>query len=212
MRIIAGRFRRRRLASAPGSTTRPLTDRVKEHLFQRLGPFDSERILDVFAGTGTIGLEALSRGAASAVFIERDHKAFGLLRQNVAMLGAEHETFCWRADVLRCSFRPKGYEAFLPYDRIFFDPPYAIAETLRPGTPLFKALQRLARPDVSAPGVELIVRVPLRQPIALPSNWTTAERLEMGGMAIHRLRRSESAAGAARSGTDFEENAVAEEE
>src|ERR687895_355607 len=100
MRIIAGRFRRRQLAAAPGTTTRPLTDRVKEHLFQRLGAFDGERVLDVFAGTGTIGLEALSRGARTAVFVERDHKAFELLRKNVAALGVTDETLCWRADVL----------------------------------------------------------------------------------------------------------------
>lgn len=189
MRIIAGRFRRRKLAAAPGTTTRPLTDRVKEHLFQRLGAFDGERVLDVFAGTGTIGLEALSRGAETAVFIERDHKAFELLQQNVAMLDVAEEVFCWRVDVLRCSFRPKGREELLPYDRIFFDPPYAIADQVRLGTPLYKALERLGRDGVAAEGAELILRVPVRQEVAVPPIWGLDELLKMGGMAIHRLRK-----------------------
>ncbi|MBA3316415.1 MAG: 16S rRNA (guanine(966)-N(2))-methyltransferase RsmD [Planctomycetaceae bacterium] len=189
MRIIAGRFRRRRLASAPGNTTRPLTDRVKERLFQLLGPFDGERILDVFAGTGTIGLEALSRGAAHAVFVERDHKAFELLCENVEALGVVEDTFCWRVDVLRCSFRPKGREELFPYDRIFFDPPYAIANQIKPGTPLFKSLERLGRDDVISASGEVVLRVPLRQDVILPDVWHRHELLEMGGMAIHRLRR-----------------------
>jgi 16S rRNA (guanine966-N2)-methyltransferase len=188
MRIIAGRFRRRRLASAPGNTTRPLTDRAKVQLFQRLEPFHGQRILDVFAGTGTIGLEALSRGATHAVFVERDHKAFELLCENVRALDLMDDTFCWRADVLRCSFRPKGREELLPYDRIFFDPPYAIASQIRPGTPLFKAVERLGRNDLLAPGGELVLRVPLQQKIELPTIWHTHERLETGGMAISRLR------------------------
>lgn len=189
MRIIAGRFRRRRLASAPGNTTRPLTDRVKERLFQLLGPLEGERILDVFAGTGTIGIEALSRGAAHAVFVERDHKAFELLCENVDALGIADETFCWRADVLRCSFRPKGREELVPYDRIFFDPPYAIAHQIKRGTTLFKALERLGRDEIVSARCELVIRVPLRQEIEFPDVWHCHERLLMGGMAIYRLRR-----------------------
>lgn len=194
MRIIAGRFRRRRLASAPGTTTRPITDRVKEHLFQLLGPFDGEQVLDVFAGTGTMGLEAISRGAVSAVFVERDHKAFDLLRKNVETLGLQRETFCWRADVFRCSFRPKGREELLPYHRIFFDPPYAIADQIRPGTPLFKALERLARPNISSDDCELILRVPIRQAVTIPSAWRCDKTLKIGGMALHHLSRSDSEA------------------
>jgi 16S rRNA (guanine966-N2)-methyltransferase len=188
MRIIAGRFKRRPLAAAPGTTTRPLTDRAKVQLFQRLGPFGGQHVLDVFAGTGTIGLEALSRGAATAVFVERDHKAYELLRRNVESLGVGDDTLCWRADVLRCSFRPKGREELLPYDRVFFDPPYAIAGDLRPGTPLYKSLERLARPGVCAEAAELVLRVPARQKVAVPEVWRPDETLEMGGMTVHRFR------------------------
>lgn len=205
MRIIAGRYRRRQLAAAPGRTTRPLTDRAKEHLFQRLGDFRGERVLDVFAGTGTIGLEALSRGAETAVFVERDHKAFELLRRNVIMLGVQQETFCWRADVLRCSFRPKGQDAFLPYDRVFFDPPYPIADQVRAGTPLYKSLERLGRDGISAEGAELILRVPIRQEVTVPEVWVLDESMRLGGMAIHRLRKAGPAGEAAETGDDGEE-------
>lgn len=190
MRIIAGRFRRRRLASAPGTITRPITDRVKEHLFQLLGPFDGERVLDVFAGTGTMGLEAMSRGAESVVFIERDHKAYELLCQNVAMLGLDREAFCWRADVFRCSFRPKGRDELLPYDRIFFDPPYAIADQIHPPKPLFKALERLAKNTTTSERGELILRVPVHQEVTLPSAWRIDDVIKMSGMSIYRLLRA----------------------
>lgn len=191
MRIIAGRFRRARLAAAPGQTTRPLTDRVKERLFQRLDPFDGQRVLDMFAGTGTIGLEALSRGADHAVFIERDHKAFTLLQQNVESVHMTSETLCWRADAFRCSFRPKGREELIPYDRIFCDPPYAMTDQIRPGAALFRIIERLAREDISTPEVELILRVPTLQEIVIPNVWDASLLLQVGGMAIHTLRRSD---------------------
>lgn len=200
MRIIAGRFRRRRLASAPGNTTRPITDRVKEHLFQLLGPFDGEHVLDVFAGTGTMGLEAMSRGAESVVFVEKDHRAYELLCQNVAALGLDREAFCWRADVYRCSFHPKGREDLLPYDRIFFDPPYAIAHEIQPPTPLFKALERLGKPNVTSAHVELILRVPVRQEITLPTVWKCDDVLKMSSMALYRLSRADGDAGLRGSG------------
>lgn len=191
MRIIAGRFRRKKLVAAPGKTTRPLTDRVKERLFERLGEFEGQRVLDMFAGTGTIGLEALSRGARHAVFIERDHKAFDLLQRNVDSVRMTEETLCWRTDALRCSFRPRGRSELIPYDRVFCDPPYAIAHQIRPGTLLFRAIERLARPDVSAVGVELILRVPVHQEIEIPWVWHSTTLMRVGGMAIYLLRRAE---------------------
>lgn len=192
MRIIAGRFRRKRLIAARGQTTRPLTDRAKERLFQRLEPFDHERVLDLFAGTGTIGLEALSRGAASAVFIERDHSAFALLKQNVAAVGIASQSLCWRTDVLRCSFRPNGRNELLPYDRIFCDPPYAMADQIRPGTAIYRAMTRLARPEISANGAQIILRVPLRQEIETPTVWQASRLMDVGGMAIYELVRAEA--------------------
>lgn len=189
MRIITGRFRRRKLLTNPGMTTRPLTDRVKEILFERLtGHVDDRRVADVFAGTGTIGLEALSRGARSVVFIENDRRAFDLLKQNVAMLGVEDETLCWRADVFRCSFRPKGVPHLLPYDVIFFDPPYRMVPAVQPGSPLYRSLERLGRAGVSSNGALLVLRTPGHADFALPPCWHPDRHLELSTMEIHMYR------------------------
>src|SRR3954465_4771209 len=91
MRIVAGQWRGRRLATPPGRETRPTSDRGREALFSILGPLDGERVLDLFAGSGALGLEALSRGAASATLVERERAALRALRDNVADLGAEAE-------------------------------------------------------------------------------------------------------------------------
>ncbi|MGL4541172.1 MAG: RsmD family RNA methyltransferase, partial [Polymorphobacter sp.] len=92
MRIIAGKWRGRALASPPGEATRPTADRVREALFSmltsRLGSYEGLRVLDGFAGTGALGLEALSRGAAHATFVERDAAAVKALRGNIEKLGA----------------------------------------------------------------------------------------------------------------------------
>src|SRR5262249_29716251 len=96
MQIVAGKSRHRKLESNPGETPRPITARVKVALFDRLQlELQEARIADIFAGTGTIGLEALSRGAASVVFVESDREAAARLRRNVAALKAEAETMCW---------------------------------------------------------------------------------------------------------------------
>ncbi len=151
MRIIAGEFRRRRLLANPGLTTRPITDRVKEILFERTQDLlVDRRIADIFAGTGSLGLEALSRGAQSVVFLESDRKAFELLKQNVAALGVEDRALCWRTDALKSSYHPKGVDDFLPFDVVFFDPPYRMAASLAPDSPMGKALIRLAREGETA--------------------------------------------------------------
>src|SRR5436853_753972 len=90
MRIIAGEFRGRKLLPPEGLVTRPVTDRVKQSLFDILTPLlPDARVYDCFAGTGTMGLECLSRGAASAVFFEADRSAVARLRKNIAALGVE---------------------------------------------------------------------------------------------------------------------------
>ncbi len=194
MRIISGKYRRRKLLTRTGLTTRPITDRAKEPLFERLWSCVEEaRVADVFAGTGTLGLEALSRGAHSVVFIEQDRKAGELLQKNVDTIGATADCLCWRADVMRCSFRPQGVPDFVPFDLIFFDPPYRMIETLQPSSPLFKALERLGRPTVSAPEATLVLRTPADSVFAVPSAWRTDRTLTISGMDIH-LYRAEHAA------------------
>jgi 16S rRNA (guanine966-N2)-methyltransferase len=195
VRIIAGEFRRRKLLASPGLTTRPITDRVKEMLFERIGDeIAGRKIVDIFAGTGSLGLEALSRGAQSVVFIESDRRAFELLRQNVAALGVQTRSLCWRTDALRSSFRPKGVDPFLPFDVVFFDPPYRMALALAPGAPMFQALSRLARVPVTAAGARLYFRAPEEAQLSLPECWVAAGRHVISSMEIQIYEKRESVA------------------
>ena len=145
-------------------------------LFDRLQPeLQEARVADIFSGTGTIGLEALSRGAASVVFIESDRQAVERLRRNVAALKAGDETMCWQTDASKCSFRPKGAETFLPYDVVFFDPPYLFTTRLKAGTMLYRSLERLARDEVTSPEALLVFRCAARpRSKCLPSGNPTA--------------------------------------
>lgn len=129
MRIIAGKWRSRALASVgkgdAGAHLRPTTDRTRESLFSMLAggrfddPITGARVLDLFAGTGALGLEALSRGAERATFVEDGRKALSLLRQNVEICGAqEHCT------VLRRDARRLGANEGAAHDLVFLDPPY----------------------------------------------------------------------------------------
>jgi 16S rRNA (guanine966-N2)-methyltransferase len=190
MRIIAGKYRRRKLQTNPGLVTRPITDRAKEPLFERLEHRLSEaRIADVFAGTGTLGLESLSRGAASVVFIEQDRKAVDFLKRNIAAIGVSDQTLCWRTDALRCSYRPQGVPDFVPFDVIFFDPPYRMIEALKPRSPLFQSLERLARSTVSAEDAMLCLRTPARALFEIPPVWQSGRKLELSSMTIHLLEK-----------------------
>ena len=194
MRIIAGRFRRRLLQAAPGLTTRPITDRVKESLFERIeASVRDARIADVFAGTGTLGLEALSRGARTVVFVEQDRLAFDLLRKNIDTLGVADCTVCWQTDAVRSSYRPQTPLDVLPYDLIFFDPPYKLADSIQSGSPIWKALQRLARPGIAADEARLIVRVPEHARFTVPDVWSPDWTLTMSNMEVHTFtKRSDS--------------------
>lgn len=206
MRIIAGRFRRRKLQTNPGNTTRPIIDRAKVMLFDRIRDrLPGAKVADLFCGTGTLGLEALSRGAKSVVCAERDHRAYELLRQNVAMLGAEAETLCWRVDLARCSFQPKGDIAWTPYDVIFFDPPYAEAESIRPGDPWYRSLQQLGRPHLSSPGALLVLRSSRLAEPQLPPVWQIQEVHEIASMKIILAERKDA------SDTDPESSDTAQE-
>jgi 16S rRNA (guanine966-N2)-methyltransferase len=189
MRIIAGQYRRRKLLTKRGLTTRPITDRAKETLFEQLAErMERSRIADVFAGTGTLGLEALSRGAHSCVFIEQDRQASELLEKNVAALDVRERCLCWRADVFRCSFRPRGVPDFVPFDLVFFDPPYRMIERLRPATPLYASLERLGRSTVSAADAMLCLRTPAMADFAVPPAWRLERTLTVSGMDMHLYR------------------------
>lgn len=196
MRIITGRFKRRRLLANPGLTTRPISDRVKETLFQKLSDLQliqGRRVADVFAGTGTIGLEALSRGAQSVTFFELDRVAFDLLNQNVTTLGVADECICWQTDILRTSFKPKGEKShFAPFSLVFFDPPYKMAPDIKPGSRIYFSLERLARDTVTTPDVVMVVRVPDRTTIQLPPGWEIDWTLATSHMDLHICRKGVS--------------------
>jgi 16S rRNA (guanine966-N2)-methyltransferase len=191
MQIVAGKYRHRKLESNPGETTRPITARVKVALFDRLQPeLQEARVADIFAGTGTIGLEALSRGARSVVFIESDRKAVERLRRNVAALKAQDETLCWQTDVSKCSFRPKGGEQYLPFDVLFFDPPYSYTSRLKAGTMLYRALERLARDEIASPGTLLVFRCGAKTVFEIPPVWQPERCLDYSSMEIHLFRKA----------------------
>jgi 16S rRNA (guanine966-N2)-methyltransferase len=127
VRVIAGRYGGRRLQAPPGTATRPTSDRVREALFSILGArVAGARVLDLFAGSGALGLESLSRGAASVTFVERAPAALRALRANVAALGAEAEIA--RADASAWLRAASG--GARQYDLVFLDPPYGQAEAL----------------------------------------------------------------------------------
>lgn len=125
MRIIAGQWRGRPITAPPGDATRPTADRVREAVFSmlasRLGSFDELRVADLFAGSGALGLEALSRGAAHCTFVERDREARRALEQNIAVLNAS------------ANIQSRAVENIAalsdPCDLIFMDPPYGKALT-----------------------------------------------------------------------------------
>jgi 16S rRNA (guanine966-N2)-methyltransferase len=136
MRIIAGEFRSRRLKSIPGAATRPTSDRLRETLFDILAPrLERATFLDAYAGTGAVGLEALSRGALHTFFLERSRHALEAIRQNVATLGLEARATVVPGPVLLTLPRYPARIVFLdpPYD---LEREYAAALELLTGMPL----------------------------------------------------------------------------
>jgi len=124
MRIIAGELRGRRLLPPQGPATRPITDRVKQSLFDILAPsLPGAVIYDCFAGTGSMGLESLSRGAERAVFFEFDPGAAALLRRNIETLGLTSRSRIITADIF--AWADSAPPPTRPVDIVFFDPPYA---------------------------------------------------------------------------------------
>jgi 16S rRNA (guanine966-N2)-methyltransferase len=157
MRVIAGLYGGRALKAPPGAATRPTSDRVREALFSILGAaVQDARVLDLFAGSGALGLEALSRGARSATFVDDAPAAIKAIRANVDALGADAEIR--RADALR--FLGGASASGAQYDLLFLDPPYRLADRL--SSRLSEAL-----PAVLAPGAVAVAESDRRAPLAL---------------------------------------------
>jgi 16S rRNA (guanine966-N2)-methyltransferase len=155
VRVVAGRHRGRPLKAPPGSGTRPTADRVREALFSILGPVDGLRVLDLYAGSGALGIEALSRGAASATFVERDRRAADVIRANLETLGEEAEVAVRDATAWLA-----GQPAGTAFELVLLDPPYDSAG--RMGEALSERL-----PAVLAPGALIVTESDKRNPLIL---------------------------------------------
>jgi 16S rRNA (guanine(966)-N(2))-methyltransferase RsmD len=190
MRIIAGEFRGRKLRPPPTLTTRPITDRAKQSLFDALGERPEEAIvLDAFAGTGSIGLECLSRGARGVIFVERDRGALLCLRKNVTALGVAARSMILPIDAYRLvrhsALTGDGAE---PIDLAFIDPPYS---HIRPGPDygrLRHMLTGLAAKALAPDGL-ISIRHPanIRIEPLIPPDCHTVRELTYGSMRISWL-------------------------
>ena len=160
MRIVAGEWRGRKLVAPKGEATRPTADRTRETLFNmltsRLGSFEGLKVADLFAGSGALGFEALSRGAAHCLFVEQDRAALDAIRANIAALEARS-----RAEVRAGSVMALGTSAEA-FDLILADPPYetgagmvALDRLLRLGPETWIALETGGREDVEVKGLEV---------------------------------------------------------
>ncbi|MGH6717934.1 MAG: 16S rRNA (guanine(966)-N(2))-methyltransferase RsmD [Alphaproteobacteria bacterium] len=183
MRVIGGRHRGRRIAAPPGPAVRPTADRVREALFNILvhgglvpGGLDGARVLDLFAGSGALGLEALSRGAAHVTFVERESAAIGAITRNLAAFGEMS-----RATVLaRDATRPGG-RVGLPVTLAFVDPPYGQGLALQ-------ALARLAAGAWLAAGALVVVETAVREAFVPPPGFVEVDRRRYGTTVLVFLR------------------------
>jgi 16S rRNA (guanine966-N2)-methyltransferase len=180
MRVVAGRFGGRRLTAPPGRATRPTADRVREALFSILGPLDGLRVLDLFAGSGALGIEALSRGARHGVFVERSARAAAAISANLAALGIEATVV--RGDALaflRASAAAPRAGAAEPFDLAFLDPPYSSA----PGSA--SSLAELL-PPVLFSHARIVTESDKRAPLELPLTLETERVYGDTRIAVHR--------------------------
>jgi 16S rRNA (guanine966-N2)-methyltransferase len=154
VRIVAGEFKGRRLRMPRGAPTRPTADRVREALFSMLGDVTGARVLDLYAGSGALGIEALSRGAATAVFVERDARAAAAIRANLDAVGVEAEIS--GQDALAYLTRADGV-----FDLVFCDPPYDCGPRI--AGPLAERL-----PALLSEAARIVTESDKRKPLELP--------------------------------------------
>ena len=191
MRVIAGTYRSRILKSLKGLALRPTSDRLRETLFNVLAPnISGARFADLFAGTGAIGIEALSRGAAEVVFIENHAPAAALIQKNLGLLGIRSGFTVLPVDILRGleMLASKAKAAKSGFDFIFLDPPYAAA------TDYERVLKFLGAGDLLAP--DGVVIAEHRRKFPLPEKAEALRRfrvLKQGDAALSFYRRGASA-------------------
>lgn len=153
MRIVGGEARGRPLRSVPGTRTRPTADRVRQSLFDALGQrMDGLAVLDLYAGTGALALEALSRGAARAVLVESDARACGVIFHNAAALGYDARCRVVRAELPDALRQLRGER----FDLVFSDPPYALRASQ-------KVLDGLLENALLSPGARVVLETDRRE-------------------------------------------------
>jgi len=183
LRIIAGAWRGRSIEVPAGNDIRPTSDRVREALFNRLAHAFADfripgaRVVDIFAGTGALGLEALSRGAGQALFLDRNPDTVALIKRNIAKLGAEDRATVMNADGAHLP------RAASPCDLAFLDPPYN--EGL-----IEPALQGLALQGWLKPGALITAETDASEIVNAPENFVLIDRREYGRVAVSMLRYS----------------------
>src|SRR3954467_7338989 len=173
MRVVAGRYRGRRLSAPRGNSVRPTSDRGREALFSILGDIEGLRVLDLFAGSGALAIEALSRGAVSATLVENDRAALDAIRANLAPLPDANADVV-RADVLAWLGGQRG-----PFDLVFADPPYSSAGKL--AGPLSEKL-----PAALSPNALIVSESDKRDPLTLAFPLEDERTYGHTRIAIHR--------------------------
>ena len=191
MRIVSGEFRGKALAAPEGSATRPTSDRARQAIFNILehaawGPqIGGARVIDLFAGSGALGFEALSRGAAFCLFVETDAAARGAIRENVDSMGLFGRTRVHRRDATDLGQRPGADGP--AFDIAFLDPPYAkgLGEV---------ALQRLAEGGWLAPGAVIVFERGSDEPAFEAPGYEVLDARDYGAARVHFLRYGSPAA------------------
>ena len=188
MRIIAGAKRGMKLLSPRTDVSRPITDRVKESLFSVLYKYDlpgGKIAADLFCGVGSLGLEALSRGAEFVTFVEKDPKIIATLKKNIEKAGFAGESKVIRADAFKIG-APVDEQK---YDLVFVDPPYSATRETKEGSPLSELLVLLS--EQSAVGGIVVVRTEKRTELLEQyGRFEVIERRQWGTMAVTILQRS----------------------
>jgi 16S rRNA (guanine966-N2)-methyltransferase len=174
VRIVGGRFRGHALVGPRSDAIRPTSDRLRETIFNVLAhaygdPVEGARVLDLFAGTGAMGLEALSRGAAFTLFVDEGAQARGIIRANVEALGVGGATRLFRRDATRMG----GAAPNAPFSLVFCDPPYGRDLATR-------ALRSCAEGGWLTPGALVVVEEAQGAEIALPEGFAEVERRDYG--------------------------------
>ena len=176
MRVIAGRFRGRQIHAPPGMTTRPTTDRARQAIFNILGPLDGLNVIDCFAGSGALGIEALSRGAARATFVETDRAAVRAIEDNLRRLGLEKRGTILEVSVERAQPR---IARIAPLDLVLADPPWKMAQEAA------VAVATLVRGQL-AQGARVLLGHPTERPIELEESTglVLTDRRKWGGSGM----------------------------